>query len=57
MFATVNRDEDTEPAEYPEAVPRPGGGPRGAGAADVLVVGDESAATPAEIVAFLSSPS
>ncbi|WP_280854241.1 hypothetical protein [Streptomyces sp. SAI-041] len=57
MFATVNRDEDTEPAEYPEAVPRPGGGPRGAGAADVPVVGDESAATPAEIVAFLSSPS
>jgi len=24
MFATVNRDEDSEPLEFPEAVPRPG---------------------------------
>ncbi|MGK5639714.1 hypothetical protein ACSNOK_15585 [Streptomyces sp. URMC 126] len=24
MFATVNRDEDAEPAEFPEPVPRPG---------------------------------
>jgi hypothetical protein len=24
MFATVNRDEDSEALEYPEAVPRPG---------------------------------
>ena len=24
MFATVNRDEDSEPLEYPEPVPRPG---------------------------------
>ncbi|MCI3274973.1 DUF5361 domain-containing protein [Streptomyces cylindrosporus] len=24
MFATVNRDEDTEPLEYPKPVPRPG---------------------------------
>jgi hypothetical protein len=24
MFATVNRDEDSEPLEYPAPVPRPG---------------------------------
>lgn len=24
MFATVNRDEDSEPLEHPEPVPRPG---------------------------------
>ncbi|MEW2399584.1 hypothetical protein [Streptomyces sp. NPDC046862] len=24
MFATVNRDEDSEPLEYPKPVPRPG---------------------------------
>ncbi|MFD7897488.1 hypothetical protein [Streptomyces sp. NPDC059743] len=24
MFATVNRDEDSEPLDYPEPVPRPG---------------------------------
>ncbi|MFJ6393486.1 hypothetical protein ACIQJT_38530 [Streptomyces sp. NPDC091972] len=56
MFATVNRDEDTEPADYPEAVPRPGGrstessegGPR----ATV-----QEGASPVEIMAFLSSPS
>ncbi|MEV7137078.1 hypothetical protein [Streptomyces tauricus] len=27
MFATVNRDEDSEPLEFPEAVPRPGAEP------------------------------
>ncbi|MGW3418971.1 hypothetical protein [Streptomyces phaeochromogenes] len=27
MFATVNRDEDSEPLEFPEAVPRPGDEP------------------------------
>jgi hypothetical protein len=56
MFATVHRDEDTEPAEYPEAVPRPGsestetseGGPRATA---------EEGASPVEIMAFLSSPS
>ncbi|MDF9814603.1 hypothetical protein M2266_003834 [Streptomyces sp. SPB162] len=25
MFATVNRDEDTDPLEFPKPVPRPGG--------------------------------
>ncbi|MFJ2264358.1 hypothetical protein ACIOKD_39810 [Streptomyces sp. NPDC087844] len=25
MFATVNRDEDSEPLKFPAAVPRPGG--------------------------------
>ncbi|GAA5057217.1 hypothetical protein [Streptomyces similanensis] len=29
MFATVNRDEDTEPLEYPKPVPRPGTEPDG----------------------------
>ncbi|GAA3811533.1 hypothetical protein ACFS5L_32220 [Streptomyces phyllanthi] len=61
MFATVNRDEDTEPAPYPEPVPRPGDGggpasttpgtPLGSSAAD-----EKRSATPAEIVAFLNSP-
>ncbi len=27
MFATVNRDEDSEPLDYPEPVPRPGDQP------------------------------
>ncbi|MDQ0776198.1 hypothetical protein QF026_004664 [Streptomyces aurantiacus] len=27
MFATVNRDEDSEPLEFPEALPRPGDEP------------------------------
>nr|WP_234439054.1 DUF5361 domain-containing protein [Streptomyces sp. NRRL B-3229] len=62
MFATVHRDEDTEPAEYPEAVPRPGGGsaptPVSATApgGDLTFTGEERGATPVEIVAFLSSP-
>jgi hypothetical protein len=24
MFATVNRDEDSEPLDFPEPIPRPG---------------------------------
>jgi len=62
MFATVNRDEDTDPAPYPEPLPRPGdGSDQTAPAADTSVAGlsgagEERAATPAEIVAFLSSP-
>jgi hypothetical protein len=57
MFATVNRDEDADPAPYPEPLPRPvaGTGPSVA-APDVPVAGEERSATPAEIVAFLSSP-
>ncbi|MDQ1028132.1 hypothetical protein QF035_005714 [Streptomyces umbrinus] len=27
MFATVNRDEDSEPLEFPESLPRPGDQP------------------------------
>ncbi|MEU0027678.1 hypothetical protein [Streptomyces sp. NPDC006335] len=55
MFATVNRDEDTEPAEYPEPVPRPSGAKAEAVKAP-RTLGEERSATPAEIVAFLSSP-
>jgi hypothetical protein len=55
MFATANRDEDTEPAPYPEPVPRPGGSATEAVEA-VGTAGEEHSATPAEIVAFLSSP-
>lgn len=55
MFATVHRDEDAEPAEYPEAVPRPS-----RGEAEVAKASrdaeEKRSATPAEIVAFLSSP-
>lgn len=32
MFATVNRDEDAEPLDYPKPVPRPGAAERTAGA-------------------------
>lgn len=58
MFATVHRDEDAEPAEYPEAVPRPGGGPTPTDTplADHSSAGGGRAASPVEIVAFLSSP-
>ncbi|WP_028807731.1 hypothetical protein [Streptomyces canus] len=58
MFATVHRDEDAEPAEYPEAVPRPGDGPTATDPSlvDLAPGGERRAAGPAEIVAFLSSP-
>ncbi|MEU5043029.1 hypothetical protein AB0G40_19165 [Streptomyces griseorubiginosus] len=56
MFATVHRDEDTEPAEYPEAVPRPGGGNTQSSGSGPRATFEEGASQ-AEIVAFLSSPS
>ncbi|MFF7138550.1 hypothetical protein [Streptomyces sp. SAI-149] len=58
MFATVHRDEDAEPAEYPEAVPRPGEGPTPTDTSlvDLSPAVEGRAAGPAEIVAFLSSP-
>ncbi|WDM17459.1 hypothetical protein J3S85_27960 [Streptomyces lavenduligriseus] len=34
MFATVNRDEDADPLEYPEPVPRPGAAGRATGTQD-----------------------
>jgi len=55
MFATVHRDEDAEPAEYPEAVPRPSGAEADA-VESPRTTREERSATPAEIVAFLSSP-
>ncbi|MGW0422609.1 hypothetical protein [Streptomyces sp. NPDC003015] len=55
MFATVHRDEDAEPAEYPEAVPRPS-----KAEAEVVetprTMREERGATATEIVTFLSSP-
>ncbi|MFF7983989.1 hypothetical protein ACFZDK_33555 [Streptomyces sp. NPDC007901] len=51
MFATVNRDEDTEPADYPEPVPRPGDG-----AVEPAGSPEPRSATLAEVVAFLNSP-
>ncbi|MFJ3775051.1 hypothetical protein ACIPX0_25480 [Streptomyces sp. NPDC090075] len=51
MFATVNRDEDTEPADYPEPVPRPG-----AGAVETAGSPEPRGATLTEVVAFLNSP-
>ncbi|EFH28517.1 conserved hypothetical protein [Streptomyces sviceus ATCC 29083] len=58
MFATVHRDEDTEPAEYPEPLPRPGDGPTSTDTplVDLSSAGEGRAASPVEIVAFLSSP-
>lgn len=62
MFATVNRDEDTDPAPYPEPLPRPGDDSgRLAPAADapvtgLTVAGEDRSATASEIVAFLGSP-
>jgi hypothetical protein len=56
MFATVNRDEDTEPAPYPEPVPRPGGGAVSPDLASAADLSEPRVASPAEIVAFLNSP-
>lgn len=56
MFATVNRDEDTEPAPYPEPVPRPGGPDAAADASVADLSSEPRGATAAEIVAFLNSP-
>lgn len=57
MFATVNRDEDAEPAPYPDPVPRPGDGATvPADTSAVPELGDAQGATTAEIVAFLNSP-
>jgi hypothetical protein len=56
MFATVNRDEDTEPAPYPEPVPRPGGGAVAVDVASEADLSEARGASPAEIVAFLNSP-
>nr|WP_280878192.1 hypothetical protein [Streptomyces pseudovenezuelae] len=55
MFATVNRDEDTEPAPYPEAVPRPGDGATEVPEQETPPTVEQGASA-AEIVAFLSSP-
>ncbi|MER6009382.1 hypothetical protein [Streptomyces bluensis] len=58
MFATVNRDEDTEPAPYPEPVPRPGDGT--SESRESLEPPEPRelphGASVAEIVAFLNSP-
>ncbi|MFF1305483.1 hypothetical protein [Streptomyces sp. NPDC058307] len=56
MFATVHRDEDTEPADYPEAVPRPGDGVAPAQVTSGPDLSEPRGATPAEIVAFLNRP-
>ncbi|WP_249126310.1 DUF5361 domain-containing protein [Streptomyces sp. A2-16] len=56
MFATVHRDEDAEPAEYPEAVPRPGDGATEGSAQGTRPPAAEQGASAAEIVAFLSTP-
>ncbi|MEU0949166.1 hypothetical protein ABZ379_41795 [Streptomyces canus] len=56
MFATVHRDEDAEPAEYPEAVPRPGEGSAGNPEQELRPAVEQGAST-AQIMAFLSSPS
>ncbi|MFG2967069.1 hypothetical protein ACGFZS_27725 [Streptomyces sp. NPDC048288] len=53
MFATVNRDEDTDPADYPEPVPRP---VPGDGVSSADGPSEPRRVTPAEIVAFLNSP-
>ncbi|NEA50898.1 hypothetical protein [Streptomyces sp. SID10815] len=69
MFATVNRDEDAEPLEYPEPVPRPGTAAGASGAADAADAARHDARTepesgaaaaqtrnpsPAELVRFFS---
>ncbi|MET9733787.1 hypothetical protein ABZZ79_24985 [Streptomyces sp. NPDC006458] len=52
MFATVNRDEDAEPLEYPQPVPRPGAEQTPAPQAeDPAEVRNPS---PAELVRFFS---
>ncbi|MFI0261841.1 hypothetical protein ACH4OW_22710 [Streptomyces sp. NPDC017056] len=65
MFATVNRDEDTEPLEYPEPLRRPGAGPEGeSGAVDdgaqaaasgaAAPAGDAAGPSAAELIRFFS---
>ncbi|WP_053708002.1 hypothetical protein [Streptomyces sp. NRRL B-3648] len=59
MFATVNRDEDAEPLEYPKPVPRPGtdGGTTGADAAESPSAAPEPPArkpTATELAQFFS---
>ncbi|MDQ1038759.1 hypothetical protein QFZ75_005175 [Streptomyces sp. V3I8] len=57
MFATVNRDEDTAPAPYPDPLPRPDGRPARTGPEAEAAAGTpRPAASPTEILAFLSSP-
>ncbi|MET9792805.1 hypothetical protein ACFW93_18140 [Streptomyces canus] len=56
MFATVHRDEDAEPAAYPEAVPRPGEGGTGSPEQEPRPTVEQGASA-AQIMAFLSSPS
>ncbi|MGW6362089.1 hypothetical protein ACWFR5_44720 [Streptomyces sp. NPDC055092] len=54
MFATVNRDEDSEPLDYPEPIPRPGE-PSDDGAHSGPSPGQEAPALPhpAEVIRFL----
>ncbi|MFH9419993.1 hypothetical protein [Streptomyces sp. NPDC017529] len=63
MFATVNRDEDTEPPEYPEPLQRPGAGPEsetGAGAEEAVSGAEDGAQddaagpSAAELIRFFS---
>ncbi|GAA2395839.1 hypothetical protein GCM10010420_21730 [Streptomyces glaucosporus] len=54
MFATVNRDEDSDPLDHPEPVPRPGG-PPGAGPGEAAQPDDappRRLPTHAELAAF-----
>lgn len=50
MFATVNRDEDAEPLDPPEPLPRPGATPGGDDEADTTTV----MPSPADMVRFLA---
>ncbi|MFJ1550190.1 MULTISPECIES: hypothetical protein [unclassified Streptomyces] len=55
MFATVNRDEDSEALDYPEPTPRPGTtSDADSTAPQDTIVTENGMPTPAELSAFFS---
>lgn len=57
MFATVNRDEDTDPLDFPQPLPRPGDTPGAAGGKNSAAPADPDPPprpSDAELVRFFS---
>jgi hypothetical protein len=55
MFATVNRDEDTEPLEFPSPFPRPGSAEGAAESPPSTATSAPDAADAAELARFFAS--
>ncbi|MEU6127454.1 hypothetical protein [Streptomyces sp. NPDC047123] len=54
MFATVNRDEDSDPLDPPKPLPRPGAGRPADGAGERSEGGDAPQPSPEQLAAFFS---